>query len=271
MSKRTHSGEVVCKPVCSYEVVSLQRTPMKYGLVKTKKTIRFNFTSLDQYSDVADVLIEVDRVVTTAFNDFYEEEKAQPNDTVGLTLRARHDPQNGTFYAFARVCDNPAQKLMSKLERALQSNAKLLLDEWTIEYLLIPKPCGQGNPRKRFYNAAVQNATKKSIVQITNDDTLCLWRAIVVVKASHDKKMKIITPNQYRSIRDSRYPKQGRLARQLMEVTLTNSGDTDDILTISRHLKMNISVVQPILGNEILFRTADSTVCTVHGHVVLLL
>jgi hypothetical protein len=263
MSKRTRSGEIIPKPQCEYHLVSVQRTPMKQGLVKTKKTVRFNFAPLDQYSAVSDILVEVDRVVTKVFDDFYTEENALPNDVVGLTLRATDDPQNNAFHAFAQIRNNPAQKLMKKIERALQSNAKLLLNEWIIDFLLIPKPRGHGNRRKTFYNASIQNATKKSIVQINNEDKLYLWRAIVVAKASRDQKMKTITRNQYKSTCNSQIPKQGRLARELKEATSTDSGDTDDILTISRHLKMNITVVQPILGNDILFRTADSTVCLI--------
>jgi hypothetical protein len=143
------------------------------------------------------------------------------------------------------------------VEKVLQSNRQLLLTQWNLEFTLIPNPHGHGK-RKCFYNAHIQQVAKKSIVQIQNNDELCLWRAITVVKAFQDKKEKKITLNQYKVIASSSKVKQETMARELKEATMTKNGDLDDIRTISQYLKVNITVVCPDIRDNILFRTADS-------------
>ncbi|VDI55374.1 Hypothetical predicted protein [Mytilus galloprovincialis] len=106
---------------------------------------------------------------------------------------------------------NTVKKLfMDQMERLLNSAEELNLEEVIFEVTIIPNKRGKGKALK-----ILDVINKRSIIQIKNDDTICLSRAIVTSLASN-KLLKDFTDSQLKHINEGR-PLQKRVAEDLHE------------------------------------------------------
>ncbi|VDI50294.1 Hypothetical predicted protein [Mytilus galloprovincialis] len=106
---------------------------------------------------------------------------------------------------------NTVKKLfMDQMERLLNSAEELNLEEVIFEVTIIPNKRGKGKALK-----ILDVINKRSIIQIKNDDTICLSRAIVTSLASN-KLLENFTNSQLKHIKEGR-PLQKRVAEDLHE------------------------------------------------------
>ena len=199
-----------------------------------------------------DLFVHVDKMVASIFQPEIDQQNLHRDDCVGIGVEFGDEPQQ--FFRMSCLKNSPVSNFFDGLARLLQSKRDLLFTVWHVTLTFIRKPVGQGDMRM-CRHADVYS--KKSMVKIRNDDSLCLWRSIVVARASHEKKAGLLTENQYKVIASSQKRNQQVLAQELKATTCTNAGNFDDVLKISRHIKKNITVVNPLVNNWIEFRTAD--------------
>ena len=97
-----------------------------------------------------------------------------------------------------RTADLDAERIISEIERVLQSNEAFEVDEnFILDIIKIRIPQGQGYVNR---NIRIQRPLKdkKSVVMIKNKDNLCMAHALVVARA------KASNDTNYKSISDSR-------------------------------------------------------------------
>lgn len=135
---------------------------------------------------------------------------------------------------------NTVKKLfMDQMERLLNSAEELNLEEVIFEVTVIPNRKGKGKALK-----ILDVTNKRSIIQIKNDDTICLSRAIVTSLASN-KLLKDFTDSQLKHINEGR-PLQKRVAEDLHEqsgVEIKEEGNNlDDLKAFENYLNIRIIV-----------------------------
>ncbi|VDI74971.1 Hypothetical predicted protein [Mytilus galloprovincialis] len=135
---------------------------------------------------------------------------------------------------------NTVKKLfMDQMERLLNSAEELNLEEVIFEVTVIPNRKGKGRALK-----ILDVTNKRSIIQIKNDDTICLSRAIVTSLASN-KLLKDFTDSQLKHINEGR-PLQKRVAEDLHEqsgVEIKEEGNNlDDLKAFENYLNIRIIV-----------------------------
>ncbi|CAG2200579.1 unnamed protein product [Mytilus edulis] len=135
---------------------------------------------------------------------------------------------------------NTVKKLfMDQMERLLNSAEELNLEEVIFEVTIIPNKRGKGKALK-----ILDVINKRSIIQIKNDDTICLSRAIVTSLASN-KLLENFTNSQLKHIKEGR-PLQKRVAEDLHEqsgVEIKEEGNNlDDLKAFENYLNIRIIV-----------------------------
>lgn len=92
------------------------------------------------------------------------------------------------------------ERLLSEIEKVLQSYEQFVVDEaFGIEFVHVGNIAGSGYRMKRVVNITHMLGTKKSIIQIKNNDQLCCARALVTAMARLEKH------SQWNSIRQGRH------------------------------------------------------------------
>lgn len=92
---------------------------------------------------------------------------------------------------FMRVAQLSADRLLSEIERVLQSYDEFVVDQsLEIEVIHVKLPSGKGNKKKCYVDLEKSLKEKKSFIKINNRDQLCCARAIVTAKARIDKHPK---------------------------------------------------------------------------------
>ena len=89
---------------------------------------------------------------------------------------------------FMRRTDLTVNRVLSEIERVLQSYQEFVLDEtFGMELVHVHMPSGSGSKRKPYVNFHRFLDEKKSVLQIRNSDELCCARAIVTAIARIEK------------------------------------------------------------------------------------
>ena len=132
------------------------------------------------------------------------------------------------------------------------------LDELLIEVQSTRVPRGSGRIKVDLNNVS----TKKSIICIKNNDTMCLARAIVTAQA-HINKSKW-TKSQLKDGFNKSRKLQEDEARKLHEeagVEINDYGNTlEDVNTFAKHLGIQINIVSQDYFNEIIHTTDEDAV-----------
>ena len=132
------------------------------------------------------------------------------------------------------------------------------LDELLIEVQSTRVPRGSGRVRIDLNNVA----TKRSIICIKNNDTMCLARAIVTAQANINKSKW--TKSQIKNGFNQSKKLQGDEARKLHEdagVEINDHGNTlEDVNTFAKHLGIQINIVDIDYFNEIIHTTEEDAV-----------
>ena len=130
-----------------------------------------------------------------------------PHDQVRLTLTSRY-LHHEIWVPFMTPEQLTAERVMTEVDRVVQSNDQWLFDDVSVHFIHAPLPVGGGRLRGVGSLAAYLDK-KKCLIQIPrSDDNLCCARAIVTAKARKDNHPK------WNSIRQGR-KEQLRLAKEL--------------------------------------------------------
>ena len=139
-----------------------------------------------------------------------------------------------------RTYNTVRQLFMDQMERILNSAEELNLEEVIFEVTIIPNRSGKGKDALKILN----EINKRSIIQIKNNDTIFLARAIVTALASNNLLINF-TDSQLRHIKQGR-PLQKRLATDLhekSEVEIKEEGnDLEDLKIFENYLNLRIIV-----------------------------
>lgn len=258
-------------------VLSRNRRAHAIGITQIVLDIQFGFPPNEAPQNVRDFLLAVDHHIENLFEGVFAEEKVQATDRIGIAIDFDGD-QGRTFYKCARYSNDPVQQLFASITKVLQSNTSLMLRKWQIEIQIIRDLRGRGRKRPFSHEA---NKRMRSTVTIQSNDDLCLWRAIVVVRAHQEKQRLLQTgranvANVRKNWRAMIRPNsgiQGEQARALKLASGTVNGDTDGIKKLSLFLQQNITLVNQNVSGHIEFRTIDvhqnfgddTTICLLHS------
>lgn len=111
-------------------------------------------------------------------------------DLVRLTVLCQ-ELDNPISLPFMRVAQLSADRLLSKIERVLQSYEEFVVDQsLEIEVIHVKLPSGKGNKKKCYVDLEKSLKEKKSFIKINNREQLCCAKAIVTAKARIDKHPK---------------------------------------------------------------------------------
>lgn len=92
---------------------------------------------------------------------------------------------------FMRVAQLSADRLLSEIERVLQSYEEFVIDQsLKIEVVHVKLHSGKRHKKKCYVDLEKSLKIKKSFIKIINRDELCCARAIVTAKAKLDKHPK---------------------------------------------------------------------------------
>ena len=139
-----------------------------------------------------------------------------------------------------RTYNTVRQLFMDQMERLLNSAEELNIDEVSFEVTIIPNRTGKGKDALKILNVI----SKRSIIQINNNDTICLARAIVTALAANNL-LDDFTDSQLKHIKQGR-SLQKRLATDLHEksnVDIKEDGnDLDDLKVLEKYLNVRIII-----------------------------
>jgi len=148
------------------------------------------------YLSIAEILREVNN-------------HTQPRDFIRVIIFSE-GMEHAISTQVVRVEDMSPELIMTTVMKHIQSNREIRLDgSFTLDFLLVPDP--QGGTGFRIINPDLDKKLKRSIIQIRNEDDICMARAIVVAHA------RITNHTQIKYLCDSRKPSQKSLALDLHE------------------------------------------------------
>jgi hypothetical protein len=81
---------------------------------------------------------------------------------------------------------DPVYELDQKIINIMTSNESITPEENDFHIRVLSMPQGQGSKGNKIVNLSEDKRTKKSILQIKNNDNLCLLRAVVVALSALD-------------------------------------------------------------------------------------
>lgn len=148
-------------------------------------TYKVNFKNIEVTEDV---LLTLKRIFKAIFEDITK--GAKSNDLVRLVVECP-SLDYPIVVPFGKLPTLTPERFMAEIERVLQSNEDLVIDEsLTLEVTLVDMPEGGARKRCKFVNTDKFLFDKRSIIQIKNNDDLCCARAIITAKAKIDHHEK---------------------------------------------------------------------------------
>ena len=139
------------------------------------KTLRGKFSG--QLPDNVDLF----RWIEGGFRDLYKKlcNKANPFDLIGITLHSNSFAHGRLWLSFRPVCDSFAEDLWNLFFEAAQSSKDFSLENsLDVKCAIIEGVSGSGRVKLTSLNVK-----KRSILQIRNNDNLCLPRSLVTAFA----------------------------------------------------------------------------------------
>ncbi len=149
-----------------------------------------------------------------------------------------------------------SERVLSEIERVVQSNHELKLDDSvSVNIVHVEMPYGGTGNKRREINLDKYLSNKRSIIRIQNTDNLCLARALVVAIA------KLENDDQYKAIIKSGRALQSRLAYELHErcdVPIAECGLSEIKQFQTRLAEYQINIVSKEHQNSIIFAGPDT-------------
>ena len=155
----------------------------KFRMSATDYAIRFNnvvsdLDLIESYQRTQAIFERILNDVTTGMND---------QDQVRFVLRS-DQLDTPISMPFMPVAQLTPERVFSQIERVIQSNRDFRLnDTVVVDIVHVEAPQGSGRSRRTILNIKEFLHKKRSIITITNNDDLCLARALVVAIAKIEK------------------------------------------------------------------------------------
>ena len=151
--------------------------------------------------------------------------------------------------------DLTPEVIMAAIEKVLQSESKLPLDNQLRMVISTLKPMGGGRGRRHFVGAESSAKKKRSVVSIENpDDNLCLERAIVVCMAK--LKGSRVNKKKWQRIIHKKLKCQHQEAvklRRSVGIDGDRPATVQDIKTYEEHLDVQIVVISAQHFNSVVY------------------
>ena len=224
----------------------------KFRMSATDYSIRFNnvvsdLDLIESYQRTQAIFEHLLSDVTTGMND---------QDQVRFVLRSTQldTPISMPFMPVAQLTP---ERVFSQIERVIQSNRDFRLnDTVVVDIVHVEAPQGSGRSRRTILNIKEFLHKKRSVITITNNDDLCLARALVVAIA------KIEKDPVYKHLMDPERRTQERKAKELHESAKVPLGPCGlpEVELFQKYLtKYEINIVSPAHDNSIIYPPKPTT------------
>uniref|UniRef100_A0ABD2W600 Reverse transcriptase domain-containing protein n=2 Tax=Trichogramma kaykai TaxID=54128 RepID=A0ABD2W600_9HYME len=195
----------------------------------------------------SDMLPWVERAVNDIF-EYVRSKTTSENSRIGLSISSKHLLNGSTGLSIRPIKNFSRKDLVDLIMGLVQSNTSFYIDEpFDLHTTYIDVPHGFGRKKQPM---DINTVSKRSIVQIKNDDDLCLPRALIVGEAylAYRNDITAEAKKKWERARDGRYSHQRELALQLMRdacVTIDGHGaGYEEIVQFQAHYdKKKISIV----------------------------
>ena len=216
----------------------------------TGEKFSIKFKNLDENNDLQPTLSDI-------FNAAMEQILANTPDQAYVGASFTHPNLDKMALATFRLKENVNGELMlEQIKKVLQSHEEINLQDGPgqLNITTVIPPVGSGKHNKhRFIKHEQFLEKKRCIIQIRNDDNLCMARAIIVAIAyihKHDPKY------QWESVRKGdthRYTLQKRKATELME--LAGLKDHEEkcgkfVYTLNENIRKRFLILKTILNKN---------------------
>uniref|UniRef100_A0A1I8AH98 OTU domain-containing protein n=1 Tax=Steinernema glaseri TaxID=37863 RepID=A0A1I8AH98_9BILA len=210
-------------------VITGEHTDINEILKTTKIHLRFK---------LKDVYKNPDEKFINALQDIVKEIKTKATDNAAIGITFNHEQMENPIFHFSKNHDQiDGTTLANNIEKVIQSNANIKLsDGMEIYGYIVHKTGGSGVEKNNEITVHDEN-----IVNIVNpNDSLCMFRAIVVGKAIADRKSTKKADRSYDNLRKKvdrisspKSTSQAKEAKQLLNTCkLANKSEyTDDDLS----------------------------------------
>ena len=224
----------------------------KFRMSATDYSIRFNnvvsdLDLIESYQRTQAIFEHLLNDVTTGMND---------QDQVRFVLRSTQldTPISMPFMPVAQLTP---ERVFSQIERVIQSNRDFRLnDTVVVDIVHVEAPQGSGGRKRTILNIKEFLHKKRSIITITNNDDLCLARALVVAIA------KIEKDPGYKHLMDPERRVQERKAKELHESAKVPLGPCGlpEVELFQKYLtKYEINIVSTAHNSSIIYPPKPTT------------
>ena len=197
------------------------------------------------------------------FYDILDEGKKDFENQDVARIYINHPRLNHAIIVKPRSLSDMSPKvIMDSIQNVVQSEEGLCIDqEFTVELGVVRMDKGAG---RRYITDTIKDIrAKKSIVQIKNDDNLCLARSIAVCLARCEKEESSNAPEKskrYALMRNSNRSLQKDTALQYQiqaQIPTDRACTLSDIPSFERALDIQVVVYAAHLGNKVIYQGDD--------------
>jgi hypothetical protein len=207
----SESGEGTSEQVSDsnyFTVTSVKQVKMKkFRTTGTDYTVRFTNTFANM--ELSKFLGRLHEIFSGLLSEVVRD--VPENDQVRFVLQSPQldHPISLPFLHASRLT---TERILAEIERVVQSNHKFRLnDSVNVNIIHVEMPRGGTGTKRAEINLEKHLISKRSIIQIQNEDDMCLARALVVSIS------RIENDSRDRQIRNHNRPLQSRLAYDLHE------------------------------------------------------
>ena len=236
-----------------YEITNVKKyTAKRFRATATDTEIRFNNVINDM--DIIENSNRTYRIFERLLRDVTK--GMNEKDYVHFVLRSTQ-LETPISIPFLPLVQLTPERVFSAVERVVQSNRDFRLnDTVNVDLIHVEAPQGSGRSKRNIVNIKEYLHKKKSIITITNEDNLCLARALVVAIAKAEK-----TPN-YNYLRKEVRAQQIKAIElhAKAKVPMGPSCGLEEVDMFQKHLTAyEINIVSSIHDNTIIYPSKSST------------
>ena len=236
-----------------YRIVNVKKyTSKKFRATAVDTEIRFNnvFNDMDLIENHKRTYRIFERLLSDVTKDMNEK------DQVRFVLRSTQleTPISIPFLSLDRLTP---ERVLSAVQHVIQSNRDFRLNDMVnVDLIHVEAPQGSGRSKRNITNIKEYLHKKKSVIIITNEDNLCLARALVVAIAKADK-----TPNYINLLRNVRAQQVKAIELHAKaKVPMSPSCGLEEVDMFQKHLtEYEINIVSANHDNTIIYPSQSST------------
>ena len=199
-------------------------------------------------------------LLVKVFTQLLAEAKEDFDGSCMVRLFIKHPALNHAVIIAGRTLDTlTVTDILAALDNCVQSEENLDIQESLTIQLGVAKML-RGGRGDHITNVSKDRITKKSIISINNNDSLCLARAIAVGIARHDRDNAThqkVAERRYNQMRNGGSILQSQTAReyhQRVGLPLDRQCTLNDIWMFEHELNIQVIVFAAHLGNRVVYQ-----------------